>query len=124
MKITVGGKEYTVHFTHLHYPKPMWIPGTNELMATDKTVCTMHIITPVAIGTAFCSVKDNFDKTKGREEAFKEMLKEGGFRRHERKEAWNQFWQQSRKRFHNRVHNTTSVMATSNNQTDADLTTL
>ncbi len=93
--------EYRITFKHVPQDrdtiKRLNATGHVHSPFAEKTVCSIFIdsegkdASPVAVGVAMCSLKDQFDRTKGRELAFARAIQQLK-NKADRKEFWLAFW--------------------------------
>ncbi len=95
MKVWVPslGKRCYVDFVHTHYDRPVpvgryWAQGNTTCYFRDE-----NSKVPLLMGTAFCSVNDQFNKARGRKFALDRALRTGDvvIPRAERSKIWESY---------------------------------
>ncbi len=93
--------EYKVTFRHVQLDRKALMEAEAEGIIhtpyAEKTICAIYKMTepyksPVAVGIAMCSLKDNFDKAKGRELAFSRAMHQIATGKEARLVWWKAFW--------------------------------
>jgi hypothetical protein len=89
MKVKIGGKEYKIWFKHSF--ASVRVMGSHKIKAlTSCYIVDNSGIICGALGFAYCSVADNFQKSIGRKIALSRAVQP--FTRAERKEIWDQYF--------------------------------
>lgn len=110
MILAINGKEYWVDFTYGTSKKPVIKNGVKSLRGPVVRTSTAVLNRKTdegenefsgLLGTAFCSEKDRFEKSKGRKVAFSNLLdvisesqEFGPLSKEDRKELWRQYFSQ------------------------------